>query len=169
MEQIGAVPAVAAQSAATAGYYQPPGAAIAAPVPATTAAPVYAPLEAGQAGTGAAAAGHTQQPGATVGSKRSYHEAAGLGAGGVPEAYKRQQLEHSAAPAVAAGLPPGSAAVPRETVYRLVVDVVDTALIIGRGGNTVRQIESATSELHGRACAGCQHPPAVAGQLASFS
>jgi hypothetical protein len=29
-------------------------------------------------------------------------------------------------------------------VYRLVLDVVDTALIIGRGGNTVRQIEAAT-------------------------
>jgi hypothetical protein len=30
---------------------------------------------------------------------------------------------------------------PHETIFRLVVNVVDTALIIGRGGATVRQIE----------------------------
>jgi hypothetical protein len=29
-------------------------------------------------------------------------------------------------------------------VFRIVLDVVDTALIIGRGGNTVRQIEQTT-------------------------
>lgn len=143
MEQVGGVPAGPAQPAAAAAYYHPAGTASAAAVP--TAAPVYAPLAAGAPPPAGAAAGPTPQPGAIAGNKRSYHEAGGSAADGVAEAVKRQQLEHLAAPAVGAASPAGVAALPRETVYRLVIDVIDTALIIGRGGNTVRQIETATN------------------------
>lgn len=156
MEQVGGVPAGPAQPAAAAAYYHPAGTASAAAVP--TAAPVYAPLAAGAPPPAGAAAGPTPQPGAIAGNKRSYHEAGGSAADGVAEAVKRQQLEHLAAPAVGAASPAGVAALPRETVYRLVIDVIDTALIIGRGGNTVRQIETATSEWQGRARAGRRTP-----------
>ncbi|KAL4443770.1 hypothetical protein ABPG75_011507 [Micractinium tetrahymenae] len=138
MEHPGTHPTAAAQPAQpVAAYYAPPGSA-------PLAAGAYPAPAAQPAAADPAAAGSTSPLGPTSGSKRSY-EAAGGAADGVAEAVKRQQLEHSAAPVVAAARLSGAAAVPRETVYRLVMDVVDTALIIGRGGNTVRQIEAATN------------------------
>lgn len=66
---------------------------------------------------------------------------------------QQQQQQQFAAPQgqqgqqYAAPGPLSPAAVPRETIYRLILDTVDTALIIGRGGNTVRQIEQTTGAL----------------------
>ena len=59
---------------------------------------------------------------------------------GAAYAYQ-QQAEQQHEVAAAAPDPP---LMPRETAYRIVVSLVDTALIIGRGGNTVRQIERDT-------------------------
>lgn len=51
---------------------------------------------------------------------------------------------HEPAPVPPPAMP--RAGPPRDTIFRLVVNVVDTALIIGKGGATVRQIESETGE-----------------------
>lgn len=51
-------------------------------------------------------------------------------------------------------VPPGLDT-PRETIFRLVLNVMDTALIIGKGGMTVRQIETETGELWTCHCRGC--------------
>lgn len=83
------------------------------------------------------------------GNKRPYEAAAGNYSAG--QAYannKRHHMGHAAAAGQQAGMAAvpalAAGAVPRESVYRMVLDVVDTALIIGRGGATVRQIELAT-------------------------
>ena len=76
------------------------------------------------------------QPAAAVGAKRPLDDASAASPRGAADA-KRLHVE---------GQGGGAAATPRETVYRLVLDVADTALIIGRGGNTVRAIEQATGE-----------------------
>lgn len=163
-------PAAAAAAAPppAAGYYPPPPQAAAA---ASDGQPAARPHYAAAAGTGAlpeaapaaAAPAPSVVPG--VGSKRSYDDsgagvaaADGYGHAAADAAAKRHQLDVAAAapaaavptPAAAAAAAPASssrpsaASIPRETIYRLVLDVVDTALIIGRGGNTVRSIEQAT-------------------------
>lgn len=182
-------PPGAAAAAPATGYYPPPPQAAAAPTaqPAADGQPAARPHYAAAAGAGTvpaaapAAAAHAPAtavaPG--VGSKRPYEESSAAAAAGgyshaaADGAVKRQQLgaaaaaPAAAAPAPAAAAPvtsgrPSAASIPRETIYRLVLDVVDTALIIGRGGNTVRSIEQAT----GAAVGGCcwkqhlkPHPP----------
>jgi hypothetical protein len=56
----------------------------------------------------------------------------------------QQQQQQQQQQQLSAAAPLSAAPVPRETIYRLILDTVDTALIIGRGGNTVRQIEQTT-------------------------
>lgn len=158
-------PPAAVAAAPPAGYHPPAaehqpaadpnGAAYAAPIgqqplaPAAAVAPHLAPAHA------YGATPPTAAPPAAAGAKRPFDEtsAAPPGAGhlGLSDGYtpvgapggdpKRQ---HMAPPADAAAVGPSPASVPRETIYRLVLDVADTALIIGKGGNTVRTIEQAT-------------------------
>ena len=172
-------PAAAAAAAPppAAGYYPPPPhAAAAAPGPAAAGdgQPTTRPHYAAAAGAGAlpeaAPAATAPAPAVVpgVGSKRSYDDsgagaaaADGYGHAAADAAAKRQQLDvAAAAPAAAVPMPaaaaapaasnrPSAASIPRETIYRLVLDVVDTALIIGRGGNTVRSIEQATGAAAG--------------------
>lgn len=120
--------------------------------PAAEAAPAAAAAPAVAAAATAAAAESQPQPAPAAGSKRPLEEAAdGAAADGYDAAAKRQQVAPAAEPTAAPAAAPASApavtnpaSVPRETVYRLVMDVVDTALIIGRGGATVRTIEQTT-------------------------
>lgn len=81
-------------------------------------------------------------PAGLAGTKRPYDEAGAPAVAGSYQGTAAGYATDAKRQHVAPPLTPAS--VPRETVYRLVLDVVDTALIIGRGGNTVRQIEQTT-------------------------
>ncbi len=166
--------ATAAAPPVAASYYPPPPQAAAGAEAAAAGQPAPRPHYAAAAGAGAAAqaapaaAAPAPAVAPAVGSKRSYDDSgAGAAADGYGQAVaadastKRQQLDAAtaapaaAAPAAAAstapavGGRPSAASIPRESIYRLVLDVVDTALIIGRGGNTVRSIEQATGAAAG--------------------
>ena len=109
--------------------------------PAPAAAPGYvAPQQAPVLPPpGAASAAPANGAAVLAGNKRSLDDA------GVADGVKRQQLAHVGAHAVPAMAPATPAAVvPRETVYRLVLDLPEGQIVIGRGGMTVREIEGAS-------------------------